>query len=207
VTAVDRRSTPWERSWSTGDGRVLVRLSWAGTVVSCVTAIANALTGSRTDFLLSAIPGLVMFTLGSVAFLAAFLIAVQRSRTEAIGVGGLYFLAGCAPAAVQRSMMASVAVQTVVPFVVTVIRPFVAFSVLAPMWSLGLAGLWGALHGTFPPKPDPDAATEDDLDGAAEEGAGAVADAAPDGPRSADPTPDGPDFGTDGRGTEAPRDG
>ena len=53
-------------------------------------------------------------------------------------------------------MMASVAVQTVVPFVVTVIRPFVAFSVLAPMWSLGLAGLWGARHGTFPPKVEPE---------------------------------------------------
>jgi hypothetical protein len=207
MTAVDRRATPWQRSWSTGDGRSLVRLSWAGTLVSCATAIANALTGSRTEFLLSAIPGLVMFTLGSVAFLAAFLIAVQRSREEAIGVGGLYFLAGCAPAAVQRSMMASVAVQTVVPLVVTVIRPFVAFSVLAPMWSLGLAGLWGALHGTFPPKVDPDAVADEDPAPVAEEGAGAVGEAAAEGPRSADPAPDGPDFGSDGRGTEAPRDG
>jgi hypothetical protein len=189
MTVADRRTTPWERRPRTGDGdgRVLVRLSWAGTVVSCVTAVANAATGSRSDFLLSAVPGLVMFVLGSVAFLAAFLLAVERSRTEAIGVGGLYFLAGCAPAAVQRTMMASVAVQTVVPLAVTLVRPFVAFSVLAPMWSLGLAGLWGARHGTFPPRVDPD----EDRGGA----------------RSAGAAPDRPDFGSDGRGTEAPRDG
>lgn len=187
MTGGDSRSTPWERSWGTGDGRLLIGLSWAGTVVSCVTAIVNAATGDRNDFLLSAVPALILFALGSVAFLAAFLLAVQRSRTEAIGVGGLYFLAGCAPAAVQRTMMASVAVQTVVPFVATVIRPFVAFSVLAPMWSLGLAGLWGALHGTFPPRID----TDDGLGSA----------------RSAGAEPDGPDFRSDGRGTEAPRDG
>ena len=189
MTVADRRATPWERRVPTGggDGRLLVRLSWAGTVVSCVTAIANAATGSRSDFLLSAIPGLVMFVLGSAAFLAAFLLAVQRSRTEAIGVGGLYFLAGCAPRAVQLTMMASVAVQTVVPLVVTMIRPFVAFSVLAPMWSLGLAGLWGARHGTFPPKADPDVAQA--------------------GARSAGDGSGGPDFGSDGRGTEAPPDG
>lgn len=192
MTVADRRATPWARRSPTGDGdgRLLIRLSWAGTVVSCVTAIANAWTGSRSDFLLSAVPGLVMFLLGSVAFLAAFLLAVQRSRTEAIGVGGLYFLAGCAPRAVQITMMASVTVQTVVPLAVTIVRPFVAFSVLAPMWSLGLAGLWGARHGTFPPQVDPDQA-----DGGHEE------------PRSAGVGPDRPDFGSDGRGTEAPPDG
>lgn len=189
MTVADRRATPWERRGPTGDGdgRLLIRLSWAGTAISCATAVVNAATGDRSDFLLSAIPGLVMFVLGSAAFLAAFLLAVQRSRTEAIGVGGLYFLAGCAPRAVQRTMMASVAVQTVVPLAVTIARPFVAFSVLAPMWSLGLAGLWGARHGTFPPKVDPDEAR----------------DAA----RSAGTGPDGPDFASDGRGTEAPPDG
>ena len=187
MTATDRTATPWARRSPTGDGRGLIRLSWAGTVVSCVTVVANAATGSRTDFLLSAVPALIMFSLGSVTFLVAFLIAVQRSRTDAIGVGGLYFLAGCAPAAVQRSMMASVAVQTLVPLAVTVVRPFVAFSVLAPMWSLGLAGLWGARYGTFPPRVDPDAPTT------------AV--------RSAEGDADGPDCPPDGPGTEAPADG
>lgn len=133
-------------------GRSLIRLSWIGTVVSCVTAGANALTGDRDHYWLSAAPALVMLALGSAFFLVAFARAVERSRTEAIGVGGLYFLSGCAPRAIQRTMLASVAIQTAVPLAITIWRPFVAFSVLAPVWSLGLAGLWGARHGTFPPR-------------------------------------------------------
>lgn len=133
-------------------GRRLIQLSWAGTAISCATSVANASTGDRRDYALSAAPALVMLALGCVAFLWAFAVAVERSRTEEIGVGGLFFLEGCAPRRVQLSMMASVAVQTVVPLVVAVVRPFTAFAVLAPVWSLGLAGLWGARHGTFPPR-------------------------------------------------------
>lgn len=147
------RERPWERRSSTG--AVLIRLSWAGTVVTCLTSAANAATGDRKDYVLSAAPALVMLALGCVAFLWAFAVAVERSRTEAIGVGGLFFLEGCAPRRVQVVMMASVAVQTVFPLVVAIIRPFTAFAVLAPVWSLGLAGLWGARHGTFPPRHGP----------------------------------------------------
>ncbi len=146
------RARPWERGRG-GDGTGLVRLSWAGTIVSCVTSIANAATGDRDHYALSAVPALVMLLLGSLAFLWAFAVAVERSRTEQIGVGGLFFLEGCAPRRVQVAMMASVAVQTAVPLTVAVVRPFTAFAVLAPVWSLGLAGLWGARHGTFPPRP------------------------------------------------------
>lgn len=150
------RERPWERGRGSGadDGRTLVRLSWAGTVISCVTAAVNAVTGDRDDYWLSAGPALVLLLVGSGAFLWAFAIAVERSRTEEIGVGGLFFLEGCAPRRVQVVMMASVAVQTVVPLGIAIARPFTAFAVLAPVWSLGLAGLWGARHGTFPPRRD-----------------------------------------------------
>lgn len=143
---------PWERGRGTGDGGLLIRLSWAGTIVSCITSVANALTGDRNDYALSAAPALVMLALGSAAFLWAFALAVERSRTEEIGVGGLFFLEGCAPRRVQLVMLASVAVQVTVPLAVAVYRPFTAFATLAPVWSLGLAGLWGARHGTFPPR-------------------------------------------------------
>ncbi len=138
-------------------GRALIRLSWIGTAVTVVTSVANALTGDRNDYWLSAGPALVLLLLGSGAFLWAFALAVERSRTEEIGVGGLFFLEGCAPRRVQVVMLASVAVQTVVPLAVAVVRPFTAFAVLAPVWSLGLAGLWGARHGTFPPRRGPEA--------------------------------------------------
>ena len=143
---------PWERRPAEGDGTRLIRLSWAGTAISCTTSVLNAVTGDRNDFGLSAVPALLMLAAGSVIFLWAFLVAVGRSRTEQIDVVGLFFLVGCAPRRVQVTMMASVAVQTAVPLAVAIVRPFTAFAVLAPVWSLGLAGLWGARHGTFPPR-------------------------------------------------------
>lgn len=165
---------PGERGSSAG--QVLIVLSWVGTAVTCVTSVANALTGDRDDYILSAAPALVMLLLGSVAFLGAFALAVERSRSEQIGVGGLFFLEGCAPRRVQLVMLASVAVQTVVPVAVAVYRPFTAFATLAPVWSLGLAGLWGARFGTFPPRradddgrPGPVAAAGD-VDAAREHG-------------------------------------
>lgn len=133
-------------------GRALIGLSWAGTAVTVVTSIANAATGDSRDYALSAVPGVAMLIAGSVVFMWAFLVAVGRSRTEEIDVAGLFLLSGSAPRRVQVTMLASVVVQSVVPLVVAVIRPFTAFAVLAPVWSLGLAGLWVARHGTFGPR-------------------------------------------------------
>lgn len=137
-----------------GEGLALVRLSWAGTAISCLASVVNAATGDRDSYALSAGPGLVLFAVGSVAVLVAFAVAVERSRTEAIGIGGLYFLAGSAPRSTQISLLASLVVQSTVPVVVALVRPFTAFGVLAPMWALGLAGLWGARHGRFPARTD-----------------------------------------------------
>lgn len=154
MTAPGRDPRPWERPRTGGDGALLVGLAWAGALVTSATSVANALTGDRDSYALSAAPNLVLFALGCGAFLWALAVAVERSRTEAIGVGGLFFLSGCAPARVQRSMLGALTVQAAVPVVVAVVRPFTAFAVLAPTWALGLAGLWGARHGTFPPRTD-----------------------------------------------------
>lgn len=174
---------PWERGRGDGgDGRLLIRLAWAGTAVTCVTSLANAITGDRDDYVLSAAPALVMLLAGSAVFIWAFLVAVERSRSEQIDVVGLFFLVGCAPRRVQVSMLSAVAVQTTFPLAVAIVRPFTAFAVLAPVWSLGLAGLWGARHGTFPPRRD--AAAVAAAEAARAEGPGAG--------------PDGPDSGVGG---------
>lgn len=130
-------------------GRRLVEATWAGTFVFVVaSALAVTWSGLRP---VGVTVSLALFSLGCVAFLWAFAIAVDRSRIDAIGIGGLYFLAGSAPAAVRRHMMGALAVQTVVSIVAASIRPFtpVAFGILVPMYGLGLAGLWAARHGTF----------------------------------------------------------
>lgn len=131
-------------------GRGLVVASWAGTVVFSVVALATVVWLDTLAPVAIAV-SLVQFALGCLWFAWAIVVAANRSRTDAIGIGGLFFLAGAAPRAVQRSLIGSVVVQTVVSLVAAGLRPFssLAFGILAPMWSLGLAGVWGARHGVF----------------------------------------------------------
>ena len=87
-------------------------------------------------------------------FLWAFAVAVDRSRSDAIGIGGLFFLQGSAPRAVQVRLLGSLAVQATVAVGTAAVHPFTsqAFAVLAPMFGVGLAGLWGARYGRFEPR-------------------------------------------------------
>ncbi len=131
-------------------GRGIVVVSWAGTAVFTLAAVVGAIWPSTA--VLCVIVSLVLFAVGTVAFVSAFFRAVNRSRYEAIGMGGLYFLAGStAPARVQALLLGSLGVQTVVALVAASIRMYtgLAFGILVPMFGLGLAGLWGARHGTF----------------------------------------------------------
>src|SRR4051812_35483515 len=95
-----------------------------------------------------------MFAGGVGVFLWAYAIAVGRSRNDAIGIGGLYFLQGSAPPAIRLHLLGSLGAEVVIALVAASLRPFtgVAFSILAPMWGLGLCGLWAARFGTFPPR-------------------------------------------------------
>lgn len=131
----------------------LVKLSWAGTALFTVTAAAAVVAEGLRP--VAVVVALVLFAAGSIVFLWAYGVAVTRSRTDAIGIGGLYFLAGdAAPAYVRRSMMASLAIEVVVALATASARPFtsLAFGILAPVFALGLAGLWGAKFGTFGPR-------------------------------------------------------
>jgi hypothetical protein len=126
-----------------------------GTVVFVVVAVAAAI--SRPTFsTLAVVVSLALFAAGCVAFLWAYAVAVGRSRVDAIGMGGLFFLQGSAPRRVQLLLIGATAVQVVVAFATAALHPFTtqAFVILAPMYGLGLAGLWGARHGTFEPRKD-----------------------------------------------------
>ena len=133
---------------------MIIKASWTGTAVlffSCLLAV----TLEAFD-LVAAIIHLVMFVLGVFIFLWAYAIAVGRSRTDEIGIGGLYFLAGTAPTPIRLRLLGSLGAQAVIALGAASIRPFssVAFAILAPMWGLGLCGLWGARYGTFGPRVD-----------------------------------------------------
>jgi hypothetical protein len=132
------------------EGDALLRADWIGTSVFTVTAVSAALVEVVRGP--AAVASLALFGVGTVVFLWAYVIAIGRSRTDAIGMGGLFFLAGSAPRRVQRSFMVALAVQVVVGVATASARPFtsLAFGVLVPMYGLGLAGFWAARHGTFP---------------------------------------------------------
>ncbi|MEM7141916.1 MAG: hypothetical protein AAF548_12880 [Actinomycetota bacterium] len=134
-------------------GRRIIHASWAGTAVFTVTAVL-ATIDPDTLGVPNVVVSLTLFGAGAIAMFWAFLVAVARSTEDAIGIGGLYFGAGSAPKDVQRSLMASLAVQLVVAFASASVRIFtsVAFGILVPVWGLGLAGLWCARHGRFEPR-------------------------------------------------------
>ena len=140
--------TPWP-------GRRIVQASWAGTLALLLTAgLATAV--ARAD-LAALVVALGMFGAGIASFTAAFVLAVRRSRREEIVVPSLFFLQGSAPRPVKRLLLGSLAAEVVVAFVTAGARPntSLAFGILAPMYGLGLIGLWAARHGRFPLRPPP----------------------------------------------------
>jgi hypothetical protein len=150
-----------------GSRRVMLA-SWIGTGLLTITAVPATLDPDR--FAVAAVVvALGLFAAGTVAFAWAYVVAIGRSRTDLIGMGGLFFLAGSAPRPVQRHLIASFVAQIVVGvatasvwfvaadhFAKATVNPL-AFGLMAPMYGLGLMGLWAARFGTFPPRPaDPE---------------------------------------------------
>ena len=86
-------------------------------------------------------------------FVWAFALAIARSRSDEIAVSSLYLLSG-APPAVRTQLFGSLAVEVIVAFGTAAARPYTiaATAILAPMYALGLCGLWAARYGTFPPR-------------------------------------------------------
>ncbi|HET9443932.1 MAG TPA: hypothetical protein VFO65_11450, partial [Acidimicrobiales bacterium] len=128
----------------------VVRASWAGTAVLAVASAVAVAAGSARPVAVAA--ALALNLAGVLVFFWAYAIAVNRSRTDAIGIGGLFFLAGeVAPAGVRRSLRWALAAQVGVAVAAAAARPYtaVAFGILAPLFGLSLMGLWGARHGHF----------------------------------------------------------
>jgi len=135
--------------------RMLVNLDLAGTAALVGTSAAAALVPSVFT-LVHATFSIVLFVIGTGALLWAYALGISRSRTDTVDIPGLFLLSGAvAPAPIRTSFRVALAVQVVVVVLAASIRPFteVAFGILAPMYGLGLMGLWAARHGTFPDRP------------------------------------------------------
>lgn len=141
------------RVGGTGARTGLVRLAALGTALFVTTAIgATVVPGARTA---AAAVSLLLFAVGTAAFLTAYLLALGRSRTEAISVAGLFFLTdGAAPRDVRRWLLAALVVQVAVALATASAKPYtsLAYGILVPVFGLGMTGLWGARHGHFAPR-------------------------------------------------------
>lgn len=135
------------------EGTTIINLSWAGTAAYAALALAGTIVPDWFALPTAALSG-VLFAIGCVVFLWAYAVAVARSRTDAIGIGGLYFLVGTAPREPAFRLRLSFAIEIVAAIVSSSIRPFtpMAFGFLVPVYGLGMMGLWGARYGTFEPR-------------------------------------------------------
>lgn len=132
-------------------GGGIVMLALAGTAVFVLAGVLAAIF--MGGFMVAYVTiSLLEFAFGIVMFALAFLRAVDRSRNETIGVGGLFFGADSAPLPVRTRLVGALIVQIVFSIIIasTHVYTALAFGVVAPMWALGLTGLWVAAYGSFP---------------------------------------------------------
>jgi hypothetical protein len=132
------------------EGGAIVNAAWVGTAVFTVSAVGatvwpDVFSGA------AAFVAVALFTVGCAVFLWAYAVAVGRSRTDEIGIGGLYFLAGTAPRTLALRLRLALVIEVAVALATAAIRPYtsLAFGILTPVFGLGMCGLWGARYGTF----------------------------------------------------------
>jgi len=132
-----------------GEGDALIVLTWRATALLFFALGLGALVPAT--WLVPVVVSVCFFAGGIVTFLWAYGIAVGRSRTDDVSVAGLFVMSEGAPTRVRRLMLGALGAQTVVAVVAASFRPFtpVVFGLLAPMFGLGMVGLWSARHGVF----------------------------------------------------------
>lgn len=130
-------------------GRRILLASWATNVAFALSAVPVAL-GLDDLEIVAALVALALFATALVVWSVAFAGAIVRSaRGDDIVVASLFFLQGSAPRRVQWHLFGAFGVGLLLVAATAWAAPF---GVLVPMLSLGLIGLWGARHGTFPPR-------------------------------------------------------
>jgi hypothetical protein len=128
-------------------GRGLIVASWSGTFAFGVTALPVALGADALDDVAVAV-ALGLFFVSLVVWTWALGAAVVRTaRGDDVAVTTLFLLEGLVPAGARWSLYGSLAACLAIAVGTAAADPF---GVLVPMYALGLVGLWGARHGTFP---------------------------------------------------------
>ena len=141
----------------------LVRVDVIGTAAFVAAeAVAIPLRSQRVGQVLIAVVSLVLFAMGVATALWAYAAALERSRSEEVGVANLYLLTGStAPPPVKRTMSIALAVQVVLALAGAIVGVVglgkndlnaLAFGTLVPMFGIGMNGAWAARYGSYGPR-------------------------------------------------------
>jgi hypothetical protein len=139
-----------EAEATTTPGRAIVTSGWIANALFVITALPAAILDNEVvdDVAIALAVALFLWAVG--AFIYAFAVGLARSaRGDNVAVSNLFFLAGSAPRSVQRTFALMFVVSLVVAASTAAWEPL---GVLVPMLPLGLAGVWAARYGTFPPR-------------------------------------------------------
>ena len=154
---------PWQNELVTSR---LVRTNLAGTALFLVAlALAIPFRTHRPAQVLIVAVSLVLFAAGIATSLWAYSTALERSRSEEVGVANLFLLSGeTAPRPVKRAMSAAIGVQILAALVGASVGVAglqqnqlnaLAFGVLVPMFGIGMNGAWAARYGSYGPRVNP----------------------------------------------------
>jgi hypothetical protein len=148
-------------------GAGIVRYDIVGAAIFVVAmAVAVPLRNARSGQVLIAAVSMLLFAAGAATSLWAYAAALERSRTDNVGVANLFLLSGeTAPLPVRRTMWLCLGVQIAVALAGAIIGVVgldegrlnaLAFGVLVPMFGIGANGLWAARHGRYGPRIAPE---------------------------------------------------
>ncbi len=131
-------------------GRRILVVGWVANALFAATAIPVAL--GFDDVIGVAIGvALFLFLVAVGTFVYAFGVGVARTtRGDNVAVANLFFLQGSAPRPVRRAFLVLFLVCLAITVGTVAWEPF---GVLVPMLPIGLAGVWAARYGVFPPRP------------------------------------------------------
>ena len=130
-------------------GGRIITASWAAVAAFAVVGLPDALGVTAFDGIATGLSLGLFFVSLPVWGYAYFHAMARTTRGDDIVVASWVFLSGSAPAAVRRHLLGATAASIVLALAYGWSNPF---SVLVPMLPLGLAALWGARHGSFPPR-------------------------------------------------------
>jgi hypothetical protein len=148
VTAHDRAA---DATSDNAPGRPILIAGWIANALFAVTAIPAAIIREDSIEAVAIAVALFLFFIAIGTFVYAFAIAVARStRGDNVAVANLFFLDGSAPPQVRRDFLVLFLACLAIAAVTAAWEPF---GVLVPMLPIGLAGVWAARHGKFPPRP------------------------------------------------------